>query len=66
MPHWTMEENKMEFMMVKTCEADAYDAIPKDLARVNIDKAVEELTNAGYELIADAGVMCVVTKDGLE
>ncbi len=56
----------MEFMMVKTCEADAYDAIPKNLARVNIKKAIEELTSAGYELIVDAGVMCVIMKDGLE
>ncbi len=56
----------MEFMMVKTCEADAYDAIPKNLARVNISKAIEELTSAGYELIVDAGVMCVIMKDELE
>ena len=56
----------MDFMMVKTCEADAYDAIPKKLARVNIEMAVTELQEAGYTLIADAGVMCVVEKGGLE
>ncbi len=59
-------DDKMDFMMVKTCEADAYDAIPKKLARVNVDKAVKELEEAGYTIIADAGVMCVVEKDGLE
>ncbi|MCK5038696.1 MAG: hypothetical protein KAS16_06305 [Thermoplasmata archaeon] len=56
----------MKFMMVKTCEADAYDAIPKELARINIDAAVRELQEGGYTLIADAGVMCVVEKEGLE
>ena len=59
-------DGKMDFMMVKTCEADAYDAIPKKLARVNVDTAVRELETAGYNIIADAGVMCVVEKDGLE
>ncbi len=57
---------EMDFMMVKTCEADAYDAIPKKLASVNIEAAVTELQEAGYTLIADAGVMCVVEKDRLE
>lgn len=57
---------EMDFMMVKTCEADAYDAIPKKLAKVKIEKAVTELQEAGYAIIADAGVMCVVEKGGLE
>ena len=56
----------MKFMMVKTCEADAYDAIPKELARVDVDTAVRELEAGGYTIIVDAGVMCVVEKDGLE
>jgi single-stranded DNA-specific DHH superfamily exonuclease len=35
-------------------------------ARINIDTAVRELETGGYTIIADAGVMCVVEKGGLE
>lgn len=56
----------MEFTMVKTCEAEAYDAIPKFLIRVDIENALVLLKDAGYKEIADAGVMCVVEKDQLE
>ncbi len=52
--------------MVKTCEAEAHDAIPKTLIKVNIEKALALLKSAGYEEISDAGVMCVIKHDNLE
>lgn len=56
----------MEFIVVKTCAADAHDAIPKTLVSVNIADSLKKLLAAGYKEVADAGVMCVVEKDGVE
>jgi len=56
----------MEFIVVKTCAADAHDAIPKKLASVDIAGSLSKLKLAGYKEVADAGVMCVVEKDGVE
>ncbi|MBI5001378.1 MAG: hypothetical protein HZB92_07645 [Euryarchaeota archaeon] len=54
------------FSLVKTCSADAFDAIPRRLTSVDISRAVESLKRAGYSIVADAGRLCVVEKDGRE
>jgi hypothetical protein len=56
----------MKFAIVKCCSADAYDAIPQVVVEVKIDKALEKLTSKGWRIVADAGVMCVVERDGQE
>ena len=55
-----------EFTLVKTCSADAFDAIPRKLINIDISKAVESLKHAGYSIVADAGRLCVVEKGGVE
>ena len=56
----------IEFSLVKTCSADAFDAIPKTLVRIDIEKALAILKASGHKEITDAGGMCVVEKDGVE
>ena len=56
----------MELIIVKTCAADAHDAIPKKLVSVGIADSLAKLKKAGYSEVADAGVMCVVEKGGVE
>ncbi|MEW5937041.1 MAG: hypothetical protein AB1665_04375 [Candidatus Thermoplasmatota archaeon] len=55
-----------EFIVVRTCSADAYDAVPQRLMRIEISEALPALSRAGYRVLADAGRMCVLEKDGLE
>ncbi len=56
----------MDFAIVKCCSADAFDAVPQSLVKVDIGKALAALVAAGWHEVADAGVMCVVAKDGVE
>lgn len=56
----------MDFAVVKCCSADAYDAVPQSLVKVDVGKALAALVAAGWREVADAGVMCVVTRDGVE
>ena len=56
----------MDFAIVKCCSADAYDAVPQSLVKVDIGKALASLAAAGWHEVADAGVMCVVARDGVE
>ena len=56
----------MNFAVVKCCSADAYDAIPQSLVKVDIGKALAALRSKGWREGADAGVMCVVEKGGIE
>lgn len=56
----------VRFSLVKNCAANAYDAIPKVIIKIDVRKALAVLTGAGYREIADAGVLCVVERDGIE
>lgn len=54
------------FAVVKCCSTDAYDAIPQALVKIDIGKALAALGSKGWREVADAGIMCVVEKDGIE
>jgi hypothetical protein len=51
---------------VKCCSADAYDAIPQSLVKIDVGKALASLRSKGWREVADAGIMCVVEKGGIE
>lgn len=55
-----------EFIVVRACSADAYDAVPQHLTRIDVSRALPKLEHAGYRVLADAGRMCVLEKEGLE
>ena len=57
---------RIEFSLMKTCEADAFDAFPKTVIKIDVEKALAILKVCGYSEVSDAGVMCVVEKDGIE
>ena len=61
-----MEAALMNFAVVKCCSADAYDAIPQALVKIDIGKSLAALKSAGWREVADAGIMCVVEKGGVE
>lgn len=61
-----MEAAPMNFAIVKCCTADAYDAIPQALVKVDIGQALAWLKANGWREVADAGIMCVVEKGGVE
>ncbi|MFH0815549.1 MAG: hypothetical protein V1934_01855 [Methanobacteriota archaeon] len=56
----------MNFAVVKCCSAEAYDAIPQALVKVDIGKALSSLKAKSWREVADAGIMCVVEKEGVE
>ena len=56
----------MNFAVVKCCSADAFDAIPQALVKVDVGKALAVLKSKGWREVADAGIMCVVEKGGIE
>jgi len=56
----------MKFAVVKCCSADAFDAIPQSLVKIDVGKALAALKSKGWREVADAGIMCVVEKGGVE
>ena len=53
----------MEFLAVKPCKLDAYEAIPKGTVSLDIDETERALSQKGYEILANPKVMLVVKKD---
>ena len=52
----------MEFLAVKPCKHDAYEAIPKGKVSIDIDESERVLSAKGYEILANPKVMLVVRK----
>ncbi|MCU0853248.1 MAG: hypothetical protein MUC90_08375 [Thermoplasmata archaeon] len=53
----------LEFMAVKPCRFDAYEAVPKKRVDLDLARCEEILAGRGYEILANPGVMLVVKKD---
>lgn len=52
----------MEFLPVKPCRHDAYEAIPKKRVKLDLDEVEKSLRGKGYEVLANPKVMLVVKK----
>jgi hypothetical protein len=55
----------LEFMAVKPCKFDAYEAVPKKRIDLDLVRCEGILAGRGYEILANPGVMLVVRK-GIE
>ena len=53
----------MEFLAVKPCKFDAYEAVPKGNISLNLDACEQILSKSGYEILASPKVMLVVKKN---
>jgi len=53
----------MEFMAVKPCRFDAYEAVPKGRVDLDLDECEKVLAGEGYEILSNAGVMLVLKKE---
>jgi hypothetical protein len=56
----------MDFAVVRCCSAEAFDAIPQSLVKVDVPSALSALAGRGWRVVADAGVVGVVEKHGVE
>ena len=52
----------MEFLAVKPCKYDAYEAVPKGKVSLDLDEAEKVLSRKGYEILSNPKVMLVVKK----
>lgn len=55
----------MEFLAVKPCRFDAYEAVPKARLSLDLDECERVLSGKGYEVVSNAKVMLVLRK-GIE
>jgi ArsR family metal-binding transcriptional regulator len=52
----------LEFVAVKPCKYDAYEAVPKAQVSLDLDECELVLAERGYEVLSNAKVMLVVKK----
>ena len=52
----------LEFLAVKPCKYDAYEAVPKDKVSLDLELVEKLLSKNGYEILASPKVMLVVRK----
>ena len=52
----------LEFLAVKPCKYDAYEAVPKDKVSLDMDECERALSKKGYKILANPQVMLVVKK----
>lgn len=52
----------LEFLAVKPCKYDAFEAVPKGKVSLDLDDVERILARNGYEILANPGVMLVVRK----
>ena len=52
----------LEFIAVKPCKYDAYEAVPKARVSLDLDECEHTLAKKGYEILSNAKVMLVVKK----
>jgi ArsR family metal-binding transcriptional regulator len=53
----------MEFLAVKPCRHDAFEAVPKGRISLDLDEAEALLKERGYQILSNPKVMLVVKKD---
>ena len=53
----------MEFIAVRPCRFDAFEAVPKTKTSLDLGECEKRLRSAGYSIVSNAGVMLVVRKD---
>lgn len=53
----------MEFLAVKPCKYDAFEAVPKGRVSLDLDECERLLAKSGYEILSNPKVMLVVRKD---
>ena len=53
----------LEFLAVKPCKFDAYEAVPKAKVDLDLDRCEKILAGKGYEILANPKVMLVVKKE---
>ncbi len=53
----------MEFLAVKPCKHNAYEAIPKAKVNLDLDESERVLSAKGYEILSNPKVMLVVKKE---
>ena len=49
-------------MTVRPCRFEAFEAVPRERLDLDLDDCERRLRSAGYEVVANAGVMLVVRK----
>lgn len=54
--------NPVEFLAVKPCKYDAYEAVPKGKISLDLDECERLLAKVGYEILSNPKVMLVVRK----
>lgn len=52
----------MEFVAVRPCRFEAYEAVPRSRLTLDLDECEEKLRSSGYTVVSNAGVMLVVRK----
>lgn len=52
----------LEFMAVKPCRFDSYEVVPKSRLSLDLAECEKMLRGAGYEIVANEGVMLVTRK----
>ncbi|MCJ7463701.1 MAG: hypothetical protein MUO81_03065 [Thermoplasmata archaeon] len=52
----------LEFIAIKPCKYDAYEAVPKDKISLDMDVCESVLAIKGYEILSNPKVMLVVRK----
>ncbi len=52
----------MEFLAVKPCRHEAYEAVPKGRVILDLDESEHVLAAKGYEILSNPKVMLVVRK----
>lgn len=53
----------LEFLAVKPCKYDAYEAVPKERVSLDLDAVEKVLNKNGYEILSNPKVMLVVRKE---
>ena len=53
----------VEFLAVKPCKYDAFEAVPKGKVSIDLDVIEKVLSKNGYEILSNPKVMLVVRKD---
>jgi ArsR family metal-binding transcriptional regulator len=52
----------VDFLTIKPCKFDAYEAVPKGKVSLNLDACERVLSKNGYRILANPKVMLVVEK----
>lgn len=52
----------MEFLAIKPCKFDAYEAVPKGRVSLDLDQCEKLLSAKGYEIVSNPKVLLVLRK----